>query len=107
MRNPKNQTAATTTVPKPEQLRQPKIIPVKQPNKKCTYGACDPPKSVLPAGMRRIKVQQKFVARVRSSRLVPVIILAGEWLRKSGFKCQNHVLIIENNGELIIKPDTE
>lgn len=55
--------------------------------------------------MRRLKIQQKFVAHVRSSTLVPVIMLAGEWLRKSGFEYQNHVIITENNGQLIINLD--
>lgn len=94
MRNPKNQSLAS--------IRQPKMFQLKQPNKKCTCGACDPPKPKLPAGMRRLKIQQKFVARVRSSTVVPVIILAGEWLRKSGFEYQEHVIITENQGQLII-----
>lgn len=98
MRNPKNQTAASILRLKAEQ--------VKQPNKTCTCGACDPPKAKLPAGMRRLKIQQKFVAQVRSSTIVPVITLAGEWLRKSGFEYQNHIIIIEKQGELIIKLDT-
>ena len=98
MRSSKNQTTVS--------VKQPKIIQVKQPNRKCTCGACDPPKPMLPTGMRRIKVQQKFIAQVRSSTWVPVIILAGEWLRKSGFECQNHVIIIEKKGQLIINLDT-
>lgn len=99
MRNPKNQTDASTLRPKVDQ--------VKQPNKTCTCGACDPPKPKLPAGMRRLKIQQKFVAQVRSSTLVPVITLAGEWLRKSGFEYQKHIVVIEKKGQLIINLDTE
>lgn len=65
---------------------------------------------MLPMGMRRIKVQQKYIAKVRSSirssTWVPVIILTGEWLRKSGFEYQNHIIVIEKKGQLIINLDT-
>lgn len=56
--------------------------------------------------MRRLKIQQKFVAHVRSSTLVPVIMLAGEWLRKAGFEYRKHIIIIEKEGQLIINLDT-
>ena len=98
MRHTKNQT---TTSP----LRS-KVFQVKRANKTCTCGACEPPKPKLPAGMRRLKIQQKFVSRVRSSTVVPVITLAGEWLRKSGFEYENHIIIIEKAGQLIINLDT-
>lgn len=97
MRTQKNQPTAS--------VLRPKVDQVKQPNKTCTCGACDPPKPKLPAGMRRLKIQQKFVAQVRSSTLVPVITLSGEWLRKSGFEYQKHIIIIEKEGQLIIKLD--
>lgn len=97
MRNPKNPVNLSSL--------QPKVIQVKQPNKTCTCGACDPPKPKLPAGMRRLKIQQKFVGQVRSSTLVPVITLAGAWLRKSGFEYQNHIIVTEKEGQLIINLD--
>ena len=94
MRNPKNQSSASV-------LRT-KAVQLKQPHKTCTCGACDPPKPKLPAGMRRLKIQQKFISRVRSSTEVPVITLAGEWLRKSGFEYENYITIIQKEGQLII-----
>lgn len=56
--------------------------------------------------MRLIKIQPKFVERVRSSTLVPAIMLTGKWLEKLGFKDQNHVIITEKAGQLIINLDT-
>lgn len=94
MRHTKNQHSAS--------LLRPKIEQVRQPHKTCTCGACDPPKPKLPAGMRRLKIQQKFVSRVRSTTVVPIITLAGEWLRKSGFEYQEHIIITESQGQLII-----
>lgn len=94
MRNPKNQSPAS--------LLRPKVSQERQPHKTCTCGACDPPKPKLPAGMRRLKIQRKFVAQVRSSTIVPVITLAGEWLRNAGFEYQKHIIITENQGQLII-----
>ncbi|TKC56605.1 type I toxin-antitoxin system SymE family toxin [Pedobacter hiemivivus] len=98
MRTQKNQTTTS--------IFRPKVDQVKQPNKTCTCGACDPPKPKLPAGMRRLKIQQKFITQVRSSTVVPMITLAGEWLRKSGFEYQSHIIIIEKEGQLIINLDT-
>ena len=92
--------------PKSKQLKQAKIIQVKQPNKKCTCGACDPPKPKLPAGMRRIKVQQKIVTQGRSNTLIPVIMLSGKWLLKSGFAYQDYVIVIEKKGQLVITLDS-
>lgn len=48
--------------------------------------------------MRLIKIQPKFVERVRSSTLVPAIMLTRKWLYKLGFKDQNHVIITEKAG---------
>lgn len=55
--------------------------------------------------MRRIKIQQKFVAQVRSLTTVPVIMLSGKWLEKLGFDYENHVIVMEKEGQLIINLD--
>jgi len=85
---------------------QPEITQTKQSNKKCTCGAASS-KPKLPAAMRRIKIQQKFVAQVRSHSTVPVIMLTGKWLEKLGFDYDNHVIVMEKKGQLILilKPD--
>lgn len=97
MRNPKNQSNFQA---------QPEIPQVKQSTRKVTCVTCNPPKQKLPPGMRRIKIQQKFVAQRRSYTPVPAIILTGKWLEKLGFEDQNHVIITEKKRQLIINLDT-
>lgn len=83
---------------------QPEITKTKQTNRNCTCGTVlSKPK--LPVGMRRIKIQQKFVAQVRSLTTVPVIMLSGKWLEKLGFDYENHVIVMEKEGQLIINLD--
>lgn len=71
--------------------------------KKCKCVACDPPKSKLAEGMRRIKVQPKYVERAGNNSYVPMIMLNDEWLRKKGFDCESFVIIEEEPGRLIIR----
>ena len=68
---------------------------------------CNPPKAQLPAGMRRIKIRPYFVRYVRKEGYVPQILLKGEWLRKIGFDCGHHVLILESSGRLLISIDRD
>ncbi len=75
------------------------ILQFKQPHKQCTCGACDAPKPKLPAGMRRLKIQQKFTGVYYD--YVPSLLLAGKWLDKIGFK-SSYVVVIEEKGKLII-----
>ncbi len=71
--------------------------------KKCTCGVANPSKPKFPVGIRRIKIQPKFVQRVWEDKLVPQILLRGEWLRKNGFECAGHVLVMEEQGKLVIQ----
>ncbi len=74
--------------------------------KRCKCGACEPPKPKLPAGMRRLKVQPKYITdRPSKNPTIPVILLQGEWLRDNGFECATHVIVIEEQGRLIIQPE--
>lgn len=61
--------------------------------KKCKYNVCKPASPKLPQGMRRIKVQPKYVERTTVNSYIPMIILKGEWLRKTGFDCNSFVIV--------------
>lgn len=75
--------------------------------KRCKCGACDPPKPKLPPGMHRLKVQPKYVERsLGPNTYVPQISLTGEWLRKTGFDCQTHVIVTKEPGRLVIQLET-
>ncbi|WP_090997767.1 SymE family type I addiction module toxin [Pedobacter insulae] len=87
--------------------QQPKIIQELQPNKTCKCGACEPRKPKLPEGLRRLKVQPKYMRYTWRSAVVPQIMLQGEWLRKTGFECEQHVIITVKNKRLIIKLEKE
>lgn len=78
---------------------------LKRIKKKCSCGACEPPPPKLPKGMRRLKIQGKFVQRSRHYSYNPSILLTGDWLRKAGFECEDHVIIVEEPGRLIIELD--
>ena len=99
MRQTKNQKAESPIL---------KLIPqTKHPHKTCTCGACDPPKPKLPKGIRRLKIQPKYTRRVGYQEAFPMIMLTGRWLQKQGFKCDSHVLIIEEREQLVIKLEQE
>jgi len=83
--------------------RKPKIIQELQPNKICKCGACEPRKPKLPQGMRRLKVYYK----AGCTETIPVILLQGEWIRKLGFNVEDHVIVSEKKGQLIIDLETE
>jgi hypothetical protein len=85
--------------------KETKIIQTLQPNKTCTCGACTPPKPKLPVGMRRIKIQPKFVQHTYSNTTVPLIMLTGAWLHKIGFESKGYVVVYEKEGELLIRVD--
>jgi hypothetical protein len=99
MRIPKNQQSADwqeTALQRLESIQ-----------KRCKCGACQPPKPKLPPGTHRLKIQPKFVQRgLLPDTQVPQLLLAGEWLRRTGFECNNHVLITTDPGQLIIRLET-
>jgi cell division inhibitor SulA len=88
MPNQKNSNAVST--------RKPKTIQQLQPNKTCKCGACEPIK-------RRLKIQPKQIQHTWSNSIVPQILLQGEWLRKTGFEYNEHVIITQKKGKLIIE----
>jgi hypothetical protein len=63
----------------------------------------EPEAPKLPSGTRRIKIQPRYVSRVGKNIFVPGLLLQGEWLRKLGFDCKQHVLIREESGGLVIR----
>ena len=85
--------------------KQPNATRTKQRAQTCTCKACKPKLPELPAGMRRLKIQQKFVTKIRSWKTVPAIMLTGEWLRKLGFEHEDHIIIVEKEKQLIICVD--
>ncbi|HTN00042.1 MAG TPA: SymE family type I addiction module toxin [Pedobacter sp.] len=87
--------------------RKPKIIQELQPNKICKCGACEPRKPKLPEGVRRLKIQPKHMQYTWTTSIVPQILLQGEWLRKTGFECNNNVIITQKKGKLIIELEKE
>ncbi len=80
-----------------------KIVQTLQPNKICKCGACEPRKPKLPSGIRRLKIQPKHMQYTWARAIVPQILLQGEWLRKTGFEYNEHVIITQENGKLIIE----
>ena len=42
-----------------------------------------------------------------TTAIVPQILLQGEWLRKTGFEYNEHVIITQHNGKLIIELEKE
>jgi hypothetical protein len=72
-------------------------------NKICTCGACEPRKSKLPSGMRRLKVYYK----AGCTETICVILLHGEWIRRLGFNVEDHVIVSEKKGQLIINLEAE
>ena len=84
-----------------------KIIQELQPNKTCSCGACEPRKPKLPDGQRRLKIQPKHMQSTWSESIVPQILLQGEWLRKTGFEYNDHVIITQKKGKLIIELEKE
>jgi len=95
MRTTKKQTA--TPIPKYNPTQ------IKKPESHCTCGACYVPKTKMPDGVRRLKVYYKYV----NSKQVPVLLLQGEWIRKLGFDIQEHVIIQEKKGKLVINLEKE
>lgn len=57
--------------------------------------------------IRQLKVQTKsvqvFHGQFSRCREIPCIALAGEWLRDTGFDCGKQVVIIPEQGQLVIK----
>ena len=53
--------------------------------------------------MRRLKVYYK----AGCTGTIPVILLQGEWIRKLGFDVEDHVIVSENKGQLIINLEME
>ena len=98
MPNQKNTSAVS--------VRKPKIIQELQPNKICKCGACEP-RPKLPEGMRRLKIQPKYMQSTWSQSVVPQILLQGEWLRKTGFEYNCHVIITQKKGKLVIELEKE
>ncbi len=90
-----------------DSVRKPKIFQKLQPNKICKCGACEPRKPKLPDGIRRLKIQPKHVQYTWTTAIVPQILLQGEWLRKTGFEYNEHVIITHENGKLIIELEKE
>ncbi len=76
------------------------VIQQLQPNKTCKCGACEPIK-------RRLKIQPKHIQHTWSNSIVPQILLQGEWLRKTGFEYNEHVIITQKKGKLIIELEKE
>lgn len=99
MQDPKEKPQVST--------RKLKIIQELQPNKVCNCGACEPRKPKLPDGQRRLKIQPKHMQSTWSVSIVPQILLQGEWLRKTGFEYNDHVIIIQKKGKLIIELEKE
>ncbi len=87
--------------------RKTKVIQELQPNKTCKCGACEPSKPKLPEGIRRLKIQPKHIQHTWSNSIVPQILLQGEWLRKTGFEYNEHVIITQEKGKLIIELEEE
>jgi hypothetical protein len=97
MRNPKNQDDGLP-------LQTDATKELARIKKKCKCGACEPPKPKLPEGIRRLKVQPKYITdRPSKNPTIPLIILQGEWLRNTGFDCESHVLIEQQPGQLVIR----
>ncbi|MES2652711.1 MAG: SymE family type I addiction module toxin [Bacteroidota bacterium] len=88
-------------------VRKPKIIQELQLNKTCKCGACEPRKPKLPEGIRRLKIQPKHMQYTWATAIVPQILLQGEWLRKTGFEYNDHVIITQKKGKLIIELEKE
>ncbi len=99
MRVPKNQDLGS--IPKVKTIQE------LQPNKICKCGACEPRKSKLPEGIRRLKIQPKHMQYTWATAIVPQILLQGEWLRKTGFEYNEHVIITQQKGKLIIELEKE
>lgn len=87
MQTQKNQTE----VPQ----RKQKVIQGLQPNKICKFGSCEPRKAKLPDGQRRLKIQPKYMQYTWSNSIVPQILFQGEWLRKTGFEYNEHLIITQ------------
>ena len=83
----------------------PKLAQLRQPNRTCKCGACEPPKPKLPEGMRRLKVCYRWKANGNGQE--PVILLQGEWLRKAGFEYGDEVLVTVNQKQLIVNFEKE
>lgn len=98
MRQQENQLQENESI---ADIRPPKPSPAKLLSKKYASLANENQKPKLPAGMRRIKIQPHFIERVHKDTVVPVIMLKGEWLRKMGFECEGHVIIVEEMGRLV------
>ncbi|WP_090997773.1 SymE family type I addiction module toxin [Pedobacter insulae] len=99
MQSTKSQKAASSS--------KPKIIQELQPNKICNCGACEPRKPKLPDVQRRLKIQPKYMKSTWKESIVPQILLQGEWLRKTGFEYDHHVIITQKKGKLIIELEKE
>ena len=84
-------------------LKEVKIVQELQPNKICKCDACEPRKPKLPDGQRRLKIQPKHMQSTWSESIVSQILLQGEWLRKTGFESNDHVIITQKKGKLIIE----
>lgn len=88
-------------------LKKVKIIQELQPNKICKCGACEPRRPKLPEGIRRLKILPKHMQYTLATAIVPQILLQGEWLRKTGFEYDEHVIITQYKGKLIIELEKE
>ncbi|GGI24386.1 SymE family type I addiction module toxin [Pedobacter mendelii] len=76
---------------------------IKKADSHCSCGACYVPKAKMPDGVRCLKVYYKYV----NGNQIPVILLQGEWIRKLGFEVEDHVIIHEKKGKLIIDLEKE
>lgn len=70
---------------------------------RCNCGAAKTNKPKLPAHLRRLKIQPKYIFSFRASKTVPFLVLQGEWLRNMGFECEHYVIVDTKLGELVIK----
>ncbi len=93
MRHTKKQNPKATNAPQNNNVK----------SQKCTCAAGKITKPKLPAHLRRLKIQPKYVFGYRTSKTVPFLVLQGEWLRNVGFDCEQYVMVSTKFGELLIK----
>jgi toxic protein SymE len=51
---------------------------------------------------RKIKISNRFEKRKWDNKLVPALILKGEWLKEAGFEADSHCTIKVEKGRLIL-----
>lgn len=57
--------------------------------------------------MRRMKIQPKYIQYSWGNSILPQILLQGKWLLKTGFEYNEHVIITQQKGKLIIEIEKE